>query len=135
MRAWDASLITPEFEGAQDIGSGDEIGRLTFLNGAYQGNIIDDPIEFVDNVRRLGQRGFVLLTATPAGAFLQILLSAFMQPFGEHASSKRLRPGNRLEKLRGDRAGQYSIRINAQWRICFVWAAGQADEVEITDYH
>lgn len=43
--------------------------------------------------------------------------------------------GNRLEKLRGDRAGQYSIRINDQWRICFDWHAGVADSVEIVDYH
>ncbi len=44
-------------------------------------------------------------------------------------------PGNRLEELRGDRAGQYSIRINDQWRICFRWAKGNARDVEITDYH
>ena len=44
-------------------------------------------------------------------------------------------PGNRLEKLHGDRAGQYSIRINDQWRICFYWEAGKAREVEIVDYH
>lgn len=44
-------------------------------------------------------------------------------------------PGNRLEKLRGDRAGQYSIRINDQWRICFVWKVDGPYEVEITDYH
>jgi proteic killer suppression protein len=44
-------------------------------------------------------------------------------------------PGNRLERLRGDRAGQWSIRINDQWRICFVWRQGDAYEVEITDYH
>jgi toxin HigB-1 len=44
-------------------------------------------------------------------------------------------PGNRLEHLRGDREGQYSIRINQQWRICFVWAEGNANEVEIVDYH
>lgn len=44
-------------------------------------------------------------------------------------------PGNRLEKLRGNRAGQYSIRINDQWRICFVWREGNAHDVEITDYH
>ena len=43
--------------------------------------------------------------------------------------------GNRLEKLRGDRAGQHSIRINDQWRICFVWKADGPYEVEITDYH
>ena len=44
-------------------------------------------------------------------------------------------PGNRLKKLRGDRVGQHSIRINDQWRICFRWADGDAYEVEITDYH
>ena len=44
-------------------------------------------------------------------------------------------PGNRLEKLRGERSGQYSIRINQQWRICFKWVEGGADEVEIVDYH
>ena len=44
-------------------------------------------------------------------------------------------PGNRLERLRGNRNGQYSIRINDKYRICFRWEAGYADEVEITDYH
>lgn len=44
-------------------------------------------------------------------------------------------PGNRLERLKGDRAGQYSIRINDQWRICFRWDDGNAWDVEIADYH
>ena len=44
-------------------------------------------------------------------------------------------PGNRLEKLFGDRAGQWSVRINRQWRICFEWNEGNAYEVEIVDYH
>ncbi|MEK7677108.1 MAG: type II toxin-antitoxin system RelE/ParE family toxin [Verrucomicrobiota bacterium] len=44
-------------------------------------------------------------------------------------------PANRLEKLQGDRAGQYSIRINDQWRICFEWRDGHAWHVEIVDYH
>jgi toxin HigB-1 len=44
-------------------------------------------------------------------------------------------PGNRLEKLCGNREGQYSIRINDQWRICFVWHDGNAHKVEIADYH
>jgi proteic killer suppression protein len=47
----------------------------------------------------------------------------------------RIPPTNRLEKLTGDRAGQYSIRINDQWRICFEWRGGDAYHVEITDYH
>lgn len=44
-------------------------------------------------------------------------------------------PGHRLEALKGDRAGQHSIRINDQWRICFVWRDGGADQLEIVDYH
>jgi proteic killer suppression protein len=47
----------------------------------------------------------------------------------------RIPPGNRLERLKGDRAGQHSIRINDQYRICFRWEDGYADEVEVTDYH
>ena len=47
----------------------------------------------------------------------------------------RIPPANRLERLKGDRAGQYSIRINDQWRICFVWKEGDALDVEIVDYH
>jgi len=47
----------------------------------------------------------------------------------------RVPPGNRLEPLRGDRRGQWSIRINDQWRICFRWANGDAFEVEVVDYH
>jgi proteic killer suppression protein len=47
----------------------------------------------------------------------------------------RVPPGNRLEKLAGDRAGQYSIRINDQFRVCFRWAEGDAHDVEIVDYH
>jgi proteic killer suppression protein len=50
-------------------------------------------------------------------------------------SELRVPPGNRLEKLRGDRAGQHSIRINDQWRVCFEWREGNAHQVEITDYH
>jgi proteic killer suppression protein len=47
----------------------------------------------------------------------------------------RIPPANRLEKLTGDRAGQYSIRINDQWRICFEWKSNNAFSVEITNYH
>ena len=47
----------------------------------------------------------------------------------------RVPPANRLEKLKGDRLGQYSIRINDQWRICFKWHASDASQVEIVDYH
>jgi proteic killer suppression protein len=47
----------------------------------------------------------------------------------------RVPPANRLERLAGDRVGQYSIRINDQWRICFAWQGGDALDVEIVDYH
>jgi toxin HigB-1 len=50
-------------------------------------------------------------------------------------SDLRVPPGNRLERLRRDRAGQHSIRINDQWRICFRWHEGDAYDVEIVDYH
>ena len=47
----------------------------------------------------------------------------------------RVPPGNRLEALKGDRAGRHSIRINDQWRVCFRWTAAGAEDVEIVDYH
>lgn len=53
----------------------------------------------------------------------------------EELADLRVPPGNRLEKLSGSRAGQHSIRINDQWRICFRWRSGDAYDVEIVDYH
>jgi len=53
----------------------------------------------------------------------------------ETLDDARIPPGNRLEKLRGDRAGQYSIRVNQQWRICFRWTSAGPEDVEIVDYH
>ena len=53
----------------------------------------------------------------------------------ESVEQLRIPPGNRLERLKGDRHGQYSIRINDQFRICFAWEANGPDEVEIVDYH
>ncbi len=53
----------------------------------------------------------------------------------ETVEELRLPPGNRLERLMGDREGQYSIRLNDQYRICFVWQASGPDNVEIVDYH
>lgn len=50
-------------------------------------------------------------------------------------NSLRVPPGNRLEALKGNRSGQHSIRINDQWRVCFVWIRADAEEVEIVDYH
>jgi proteic killer suppression protein len=53
----------------------------------------------------------------------------------ETLADLRVPPGNRLEKLRGDREGQHSIRINQQWRICFFWSDAGPEDVEIVDYH
>lgn len=53
----------------------------------------------------------------------------------EQLDDLRVPPGNRLEKLKGDRAGQQSIRVNEQWRICFRWQDGNAYDVQIVDYH
>lgn len=53
----------------------------------------------------------------------------------ESLQDLRVPPGNRLEKLRGGRLGQHSIRINRQWRVCFLWRDGDAFDVEIVDYH
>ena len=53
----------------------------------------------------------------------------------ERLEDLRVPPGNRLEALKGGRLGQHSIRINDQWRICFVWSEKDAHEVEIVDYH
>lgn len=50
-------------------------------------------------------------------------------------ASLRIPPGNQLELLKGNRSGQYSIRVNQQWRVCFVWRADGAHQVEIVDYH
>ena len=69
------------------------------------------------NVQRSAQRKLVMLEAA------------------ETLQDLRVPPGNRLEMLSGLRAGQYSIRVNNQWRVCFRWADGDAYEVEITDYH
>ena len=53
----------------------------------------------------------------------------------EELSDLRVPPGNRLEKLTGDRSGQYSIRVNDQWRVCFRWTKAGPEDVSITDYH
>jgi len=64
-------------------------------------------------------------------ALMKLLLLDAVHELGE----LRIPPGNRLEALKGDRIGQHSIRINDQWRICFVWTAAGPCEVEIVDYH
>ncbi|HYF87749.1 type II toxin-antitoxin system RelE/ParE family toxin [Azospirillum sp.] len=69
------------------------------------------------NIERAARRKLVILDAAPS-------LNALRVP-----------PGNHLEELKGNRKGQHSIRINDQWRLCFVWRDGDAYDVEICDYH
>jgi len=75
------------------------------------------PRRFPSEILRIAQRKLIILHAA------------------ECLDDLRIPPGNRLEKLKGDREGQYSIRINDQWRICFQWDSGKAENVEIVDYH
>lgn len=63
------------------------------------------------------------------------LRKLFLLDAAEKLEDLRIPPGNQLERLAGDRKGQYSIRINDQWRVCFRWEEGDAYEVEIVDYH
>ncbi|PIU26539.1 type II toxin-antitoxin system RelE/ParE family toxin [Candidatus Aquicultor secundus] len=73
--------------------------------------------KFSVDIQRLAYRKLVLLDSA------------------ERLDDLKVPPGNRLEKLSGNRQGQRSIRVDEQWRICFKWSAGDAYEVEITDYH
>ncbi len=76
----------------------------------------------------------------PVRSFDQELLRSALHKLlildaAEQLDDLNVPPGNRLEKLRGDRAGQHSIRINQQWRICFRWTAAGPEDVSIVDYH
>ena len=71
----------------------------------------------------------------PADLLRTMLRKLIALDAAEALADLRVPPGNRLEKLRGRRSGQYSIRINDQWRICFGWKDGDANDVEIVDYH
>lgn len=73
--------------------------------------------------------------AVPARLKKAALRKLLILDAAEELGDLRVPPGNRLEKLRGDRAGQHSIRINDRYRICFSWKHGGADAVEIVDYH
>jgi proteic killer suppression protein len=71
----------------------------------------------------------------PAGLTRSAQRKLALLDAAEKLDDLRIPPGNYLERLSGDRRGQYSIRINNQWRVCFRWSEGDAYEVEIVDYH
>ena len=77
------------------------------------------------------QRARQLDDATQRIALRKLLILDAAELLGD----LRVPPGNRLEKLKGDRAGSYSIRVNQQWRICFKWTDTGAEDVELVDYH
>ncbi len=64
-----------------------------------------------------------------------MLRKLLMVEAAERLDDLRVPPNNRLEKLKGSRAGQFSIRVNDQWRVCFRWQGSDAHDVEIVDYH
>ena len=75
------------------------------------------------------------LKGLPATVQRKAVLKLQMLHAAENLQNLRVPPGNRLEALTGSRKGQYSIRINDQYRVCFVWRSGNAYEVEVVDYH
>jgi toxin HigB-1 len=89
----------------------------SFKDAATRRLFADEDVPRFRAIERQARRKLMLLDA--AGALADL----------------RSPPGNRLETLKGDRQGEYSIRINDQWRICFVWRNGGAEDVEIVDYH
>jgi proteic killer suppression protein len=110
----------------------DNILTLDVINEQRYGSVVlrsfaDKYAEAIWNRRRV--RKFDPLLARIALRKLLILDAAM------NLNDLRVPPGNRLEKLKGDRAGQHSIRINDQWRICFKWTGSGPTDVEIVDYH
>ena len=83
------------------------------------------------------ERVFLRLASRRLPSLLQraALKKLLMLDAAEALQDLRSPPGNRLEKLTGDRQGQYSIHVNERWRICFVWRGSDAYDVEIVDYH
>jgi proteic killer suppression protein len=71
----------------------------------------------------------------PANLVRRAILKLTALEYAVSLDDLRSPPGNHLELLKGDRKGQHSIRINEQWRICFIWTEAGAEKVEITDYH
>ena len=76
-----------------------------------------------------------LVRSLPASLWRVMLRKLVVVDAAEELDDLRIPPDNRLEKLKGERAGQYSIRINEQWRVCFRWENGDANDVQIVDYH
>ncbi|MBV8167044.1 MAG: type II toxin-antitoxin system RelE/ParE family toxin [Alphaproteobacteria bacterium] len=77
----------------------------------------------------------IIAKGVPTGLAERAKIKLLMLDAAVSLDDLRVPPGNRLEKLSGRRAGQHSIRVNEQWRLCFRWRDGGADDVEFVDYH
>ena len=89
---------------------------------------------FRDKRTRALQRGEAP-KGVPGDVARRAVMKLFMLNTVTRLEDLRVPPGNRLEALSGDRVGQHSIRVNDQWRLCFVWRDGEAYDVELVDYH
>lgn len=105
---------------------------LVVINGQRYGSFMIKSFRDRDAERLFRRERISRLPAQLCRVGLRKLL---MLDAADRLADLKLPPGNRLEKLKGDRAGQHSIRINDQWRICFRWRDGDAYDVEISDYH
>lgn len=85
--------------------------------------------------RTAGLYDGVAVKGVPADVLKRAVSKLFLIDTVTRLDDLRVPPGNRLEALSGDRAGQHSIRVNDQWRVCFVWKDGDAHDVEFCDYH
>jgi len=105
---------------------------LVVINGNRYGSIMIKSFRDKETERLFRRETIRRLPARLQRAGLRKLL---ILDAADHLTDLRFPPGNKLEKLKGKRAGQHSIRINEKWRICFRWRDGDAHDVEITDYH
>ena len=92
-------------------------------------------IRSVRDERTLALRRGEAPKGVPSDVAKRAVTKLFMLDTVTRLEDLRVPPGNRLEALSGDRAGQHSIRVNDQWRLCFVWRDGDAHDVELVDYH
>lgn len=77
----------------------------------------------------------IAVKGVPSDVLRRAVSKLFLIDTATRLDDLRVPPGNRLEALSGDRAGQHSIRVNDQWRVCFLWKDGDAHDVEFCDYH
>ena len=118
--------------GSDPVGTGCGILTLVVINGNRYGLSMIKSFRDRDAERLFKREPIRRLPAQLQRSGLRKLL---MLEAADRLADLKLPPGNKLEKLKGNRTGQHSIRMNDQWRICFRWRDGDAYDVEIADYH